>query len=57
LEIDAFRLFVDDRALSWQNEKAAAYFASLSPEFQNELIGGVMYAITTGLVKTLKQDG
>jgi transcriptional regulator with XRE-family HTH domain len=57
LDIDAYRLFVDDAALALYNEKAAAYFASLSPEFQQELIGGVMYAINSGLIKTFKPEG
>jgi transcriptional regulator with XRE-family HTH domain len=54
LDIEAYRLFVDDALISAHNEKAAAYFASLSPEFQQELIGGMMQAINNGLITTLK---
>jgi transcriptional regulator with XRE-family HTH domain len=56
LDIEAYRLFVDDALASAHNEKAAAYFASLSPEFQQELIGAIMQAINKGLITTLKPE-
>jgi transcriptional regulator with XRE-family HTH domain len=56
LEIEAYRFFVDDSAVAAHNEKAAAYFASLSPEFQQELIGGIMNAMSSGLLRTLKPE-
>jgi transcriptional regulator with XRE-family HTH domain len=54
LDVEAYRFFVDDSAIDAHNEKAAAYFASLSPEVQQELIGGLMDLINSGLVRTLK---
>ena len=56
LDIEAYRLFVDDALVSAHNEKAAAYFASLSPEFQQELIGAILQAINKGLITTLKPE-
>jgi transcriptional regulator with XRE-family HTH domain len=56
LDIEAYRLFVDDSLAKAHDEKAAAYFASLSPEFQQELIGAVMQAINRGLLTTLQAE-
>jgi transcriptional regulator with XRE-family HTH domain len=56
LDIEAYRLFVDEALAKVHNEKAAAYFASLSPEFQQELIGAIMQAINKGLITTLKPE-
>jgi hypothetical protein len=56
LEIEAHRLFVDDSMNNIHNEKAAAFFASLSPEFQQEFISDIMNALGTGIVKALKTE-
>ena len=56
LDIEAYRLFVDDTLVKAYNANAAAYFASLSPEFQQELIGAIMQAINRGLITALKTE-
>lgn len=54
LEVDAYRLFVDETTRNINNEKAAAFFAELPPDARQGLIGGIMDAVNDGLLKTLK---
>jgi transcriptional regulator with XRE-family HTH domain len=53
LGIEAYRLFVDESAVSADNRKTAAYFAGLPPESRQYLLDSIMNAINDGLLKTL----
>jgi transcriptional regulator with XRE-family HTH domain len=56
LGIDAHRLFVDESVVNEDNEKTAAYFASLPTESRQYLLNSIMNVINDGLLKTLSPE-
>lgn len=56
LNIEAYRLFVDEESWKVRNDAAIAYFENLPPEIRREAIDSIMAAIGDGLLKTLQPE-
>ncbi|MDR1047589.1 MAG: helix-turn-helix transcriptional regulator [Treponema sp.] len=56
LNIEAYRLFVDEESQRIHNDAVIAYFENLPPEIRREAIDSIMAAIGDGLLKTLRPE-
>jgi transcriptional regulator with XRE-family HTH domain len=54
LNIEAYRLFVDEESWKTRNDAAITYFEGLPPDIRQEIIDGIMGAVGDGLLKALQ---
>lgn len=54
LDIEAYRLFVDEEFWKLRNDAAITYFEGLPPDIRQEIIDGIMGAVGDGLLKALQ---
>jgi transcriptional regulator with XRE-family HTH domain len=56
LNIEAYRLFVDEESWKIHNDAAVAYFEGLPPDIRQEIINGIMGVVGDGLLKALQPE-
>jgi transcriptional regulator with XRE-family HTH domain len=54
LNIEAYRLFVNEESWKIRNDAAVTYFEGLPPDIRQEIINGIMGAVGDGLLKALQ---